>query len=125
MKVVRHSDVEFIETPNGNTSGGIATPKWGATEVNVIRQRELAGGKNPPHRHNREEVMVLLAGEVTVAVGDETQTLMAGDAVIVPANTVHHIANTGRETAEWLIISSGGRIFITPNGEEVIPPWSL
>ncbi|MEM7801529.1 MAG: cupin domain-containing protein, partial [Chloroflexota bacterium] len=114
MNIVRSADINMISSPNGNESGAVATPNKGATEVNVIRQHEEAGGKNPPHKHSKEEVMVMLEGSVTVTVEEESATLSAGDTLIVPANTVHYLENQGDVTAEWLIISSSGRTFEAP-----------
>lgn len=125
MNIVRATDVNMISSPNGNESGAIATASKGATEVNVIRQHEEAGGKNPPHKHSKEEVMVLLKGSISVTVNEESATLTAGDTLIVPANTVHYIENQGDITAEWLIISSSGRTFEAPTGQELVPEWSL
>lgn len=124
MIIVRQTDIEMMDSPNGNSSGAIATPTKGATEVSVIQQHEMAGGKNPPHRHNREEIMVMLAGSVSVTVDDQEEILSAGDTLIVPANTLHHLANTGDQTAEWLIISTADRTFVTPDGQVVAPPWA-
>jgi quercetin dioxygenase-like cupin family protein len=75
MTVVHSNELQFIETPGGNFGSGLATPSRGAAEVSVIRQRQQPGGANPPHMHDREEVMVLLAGAVTVTVAAEPHPL--------------------------------------------------
>ncbi len=125
MNIVRKQAVNMIASPNGNHSGAVATASKGAAEVHVIRQTEAAGGKNPPHKHSTEEVMVMLAGAVTVTVDGAVETLAAGDTLIVPAGVVHQIANSGDKTAEWLIISPAGRSFEAPTGQSLVPDWSL
>ncbi len=91
MTVVHADTRQYIETPGGNFGMAVATPSLGATEVSVIRQRQHPGGANPVHTHDREEVMILQVGEVNVTVGAETISLVAGDAVIVPARTPHRV----------------------------------
>ena len=124
MKVIRGTDLQFIETPGGNFGRAVATASRGATEVSVIRQRQLPGGVNPSHTHDREEVMVLLAGEVTVAVAEEDVVLGAGDAVIVPPRTSHRIENRGSHAAEWLLVAPAAVRFFHEDGQPGSPPWS-
>ncbi len=122
--IVRVRDAAFIETPGGNFGAAIATPSRDATEVSVIRQRQMPGGVNPLHSHDREEVMVVLAGSVTVAVAGQQQDVGAGDAVIVPAQTPHAVTNAGSEPADWLLVAPAGVRFFHANGDEATPPWS-
>lgn len=124
MLIIRNYEITPTETPGGNFTSGLATPSRGAQEVNVIRQHETPGGHNPPHRHDREEVMVMLAGTVTVTVETVLETLLPGDTLIVPAQALHQIANTGHEPAEWLIIAPQGRRFFSASGEEALPIWA-
>ena len=124
MLIIRNHEITPIETPGGNFTSGLATPSRGAQEVNVIRQHETPSGHNPPHRHDREEVMVMLTGTVTVTVDAVEETLRPGDTLIVPAQALHQIANTGHEPAEWLIIAPQGRRFFSASGEEALPTWA-
>ncbi|MBZ9751098.1 cupin domain-containing protein [Deinococcus sp. HMF7604] len=115
--------MQALETPNGNWGTALATPRLGATEVTVIHQRQQPGGFNPLHRQSREEVMVMLVGEVTVSQGDERVRLGAHDTLIMPAEILHRVDNTGDVDAEWLIISPAGMRFFRDTGEEASPPW--
>jgi quercetin dioxygenase-like cupin family protein len=124
MVVVHGVELQFIDTPGGNSGSGLATPSRGAAEVSIIRQRQQLGGTNPAHTHDREEVMVLLAGTVTVTVAGEPHPLGPGDAVIVPAETTHQVQNLGAEAAEWLLVAPAGVRFFHETGEEGSPPWS-
>jgi len=124
MFVVHADELEYIETPGGNFGMAVATPSRGATEVSVIRQRQAPGGANPVHTHDREEVMILLVGEMSVTVGEEPISLAAGDAVIVPARTPHRVEQRGIQPAEWLLVAPAGVRFFHASGEEGTPPWS-
>lgn len=124
MHVIRSKDVQTLETPNGNFGASLATSSKGAHEVSVVRQRQVPGGFNPTHTHDREEVMVQLAGSVTLSSGDERIVLSAGDTVILPADMPHRLDNTGDTDAEWLIISAAGVRFFKETGEEAYPEWT-
>jgi len=121
--VVRGREPEVSGT-EGNFAGGVATRGSGAGEVSVIRQRQMPGASNPPHLHDREEVMFVLSGEVRVTADGEGIGLFAGDALIVPSGTAHRIENVGGEEAEWLLAAPAGIRFMFPDGREASPHWS-
>lgn len=124
MEFVSGNQLEYIETPGGNASVGLATPSRGATGISLIRQRQAPGGTNPPHSHDLEEVMHILEGTVTVTVEGQIRTLCPGDTLIVPSRALHQIVNTGDQPAEWLLIAPSGVQFFHANGEPANPPWA-
>lgn len=123
MTIVRATDIDVIETPNGFVEA-LATPRRGAADVSVIRQRLVPGKSNPPHRHDREEVMVMLSGEAEIAWGATSEMLTTGDICIVPANSPHSVQVRGREPAEWLVIATTGIRFFGEDGTEMHPDWA-
>jgi quercetin dioxygenase-like cupin family protein len=79
----------------------------------------------PPHRHDVEEVIVVLSGSCTARIGEETHTLSAGDACLIPAGTLHQVINSGEEAWECLTAMKVGARFIRPDGNETpTPPWT-
>jgi mannose-6-phosphate isomerase-like protein (cupin superfamily) len=50
----------------------------------------------PLHTHNVEESVLLLEGEATAMVGEDSFDLEAGDATWVPAGMPHRFANRGQ-----------------------------
>ena len=124
MRVIRRHELRDIATPGGNAGAAMATPSRGATEVSVIRQRQQPGGANPAHTHDREEVLVLLAGAITVTQDGVAHAIAAGDTVIIPPRTPHHLENTGDAPAEWLLIAPAGIRFFHADGAEGTPPWA-
>ena len=124
MNVLRESDLNYIETPGANVTAGIATASRGAREISVIRQRQQPGGGNPPHSHDREEVMLVTEGTVDVRIGADMVTLQANDTLVVPAETVHQVANAGTTVAEWLLIAPAGVGFFHESGERADPAWA-
>jgi quercetin dioxygenase-like cupin family protein len=65
------------------------------------------GGGPPPHiHHNEVEAFYLLAGTLTVRVGDQEIEARAGDFLHVPKGAVHGFRNSGQEPARLLAIFS-------------------
>ena len=56
----------------------------------------------PPHVHEVEEVLVVIAGTCTFQIGDDSVIAGQGDAVIVPPHTQHGIGHTGQAHATVL-----------------------
>jgi quercetin dioxygenase-like cupin family protein len=124
VNIIAADEIELIETPNGNRGAALATSSHGALEVSVIRQRQSPGGLNPPHTHDREEVMTVLAGRLRLTVEGEAGVVAAGDTAIIPARPTHKVENAGDVEAEWLLIAPAGIRFFHANGDEATPPWS-
>jgi transcriptional regulator with XRE-family HTH domain len=66
------------------------------------------GGKSGRHPHapSREEFAFVIKGQITLTLADEENTMVAGDAVTLPAQAPRLWENRSREVAEILIISS-------------------
>jgi len=58
---------------------------------------ELEPGRGPAlHRHPYEEVFVIIEGEATFTLGDETRVVRGGEPpVVAPPGTPHAFENTG------------------------------
>jgi len=75
------------------------------------------GAAVPKHTHPGEEIGYVLEGEITFELdGKGPQTLKAGDAFFVPANTVHSAKNSGKGTATVLstYVVEKGKPLATP-----------
>lgn len=57
-----------------------------------------------PYTHDAEEAGIIVSGQIELTVGDETRTLLAGDAYIFDSTTPHRFRNNGDE--ECVIISA-------------------
>ena len=54
------------------------------------------GQSHAPHAHaGQDKLYYVLQGECEVQIGEETQSLAAGDAAFAPAGVIHGIRNTG------------------------------
>lgn len=123
MTIIRATEVDIIETPNGFVRS-LATSQRGAADVSVVWQRLPPRKSNPPHRYDREEVMVISSGEAEVTRGMMSHVLATGDTCIVPADTLHSVRVWAQEPAEWLVIATAGIRFFGEDGTEVFPEWA-
>ena len=67
------------------------------------------GHEYEPHIHPNDEVLVVVSGEITFGVGDDSWVLHAGDRLNLPANTSHWAATGGTETIRILTASVGDK----------------
>src|ERR1041385_4111052 len=73
----------------------------------------VGGGDSIPlHRHRIDEVVVYLAGEFEVRLGEESLAVRAGDIVVIPAGVVHSQRNTGSMVGEIRAVFPSARIDI-------------
>src|SRR5260370_12325306 len=84
----------------GMFAGSLATPRRGATEVTVIRQRQEPGTTLTLHYHEHEEVIVQLAGNLPALGGDKPVQVAPGDTLIVPRDTLAQIENRAHDHAD-------------------------
>lgn len=79
------------------------------------------GGGPPPHRHDFEEMFVVLDGEIEVELRGTTSTARTGDVVNVPSNAPHRFVNRRPETAHLLCMCSpaGQERYFTLIGDTV------
>ncbi len=85
---------------------GTATTRtfWG--ENMLLSLVEIpAGGVVPMHSHPHEQAGMVLEGELTFTVGDETRTLKPGDMWMIPGGVEHTVA-AGDQPAKALDIFS-------------------
>lgn len=59
----------------------------------ILRERIEPGGAVLPHRHDVTEVIHFVRGEVDVLLRTTRLICRPGDSLIVPAGTVHGVAN--------------------------------
>ena len=83
--------------------------------IQIINWSTLLPGKSfRPHYHEAmDEVFIILDGDVEITVGDETERLGRGDAVVVSENAIHVMKNlTDREVpyiALGIVKRDGGK----------------
>ena len=75
---------------------GVAVHAIGGEQVLLCRVRYDPGTTVARHAHaHTEQVMVILEGDVTMTIGDETRTLHAGDVAVVNRGLEHELHSEG------------------------------
>ena len=60
----------------------------------LSRIEYLPGGGVPAHSDDAQQVVILLEGTMTAAIGDETRELTAGEFAFVPGGVSHAFVST-------------------------------
>lgn len=100
----------------------LATPTRGTRENSVWRVAFKAGAKSAPHSLTREEIFVVLSGELRVDWDGSSQTAKTGDAIVVPPETVF-TAYAENATELLCCFPVGGQARLA-TGELITPPWA-
>ena len=63
-----------------------------------------AGASSAPDVHDQDEVMLVLSGAGTVLLDDESDTICAGDVVVLERNREHTVVNDGLAALTWIAL---------------------
>ncbi|MVU79314.1 cupin domain-containing protein [Nocardia sp. ET3-3] len=123
MPLIKSADAPTFEGP-GMTAIGLAAPSRGSKENSVWRFTLRPGNEGHAHAVSREEIFVALAGSARIEMDGETRDFRAGDALVIPADTVFKLSVPGEEPFEAVAILPVGAYAQAPGGERVSPPWA-
>jgi mannose-6-phosphate isomerase-like protein (cupin superfamily) len=123
MAIKAHDTIDTLNIP-GLSHQTLAGAKDGLKGLEIWRQTIEAGGETPLHKHDCEEVIVILEGEGACVVEGDTQTFRADQSVIVEPNVVHKICNTGSGPLRLMATLAMAPVRVeTPDGEAMALPW--
>ena len=74
----------------------------GAESTAVWEQWITAGGYIPLHYHEEEEVLVILAGLISLRLAQETVSVRAPSTIVIPAREIHGLRPGGPEEVHLL-----------------------
>ncbi|MDO8520055.1 MAG: cupin domain-containing protein [Deltaproteobacteria bacterium] len=69
----------------------------------VFLWADSAGTSYPPHRHEVDESIWVLNGEISFGIGGKEYALKSGDRLILPAGTEHTASIPGSEKCFYLV----------------------
>ncbi|MFN2202952.1 MAG: cupin domain-containing protein [Caldilineaceae bacterium] len=70
--------------------GIVARTYWGE-KLMVVVADIAPNGVVPPHSHPHEQAGIVLEGELTFTIEDETKLLKVGDVYVIPSNVEHTV----------------------------------
>lgn len=104
----------------------LAGPADGLRQLEVWSQRVAPGGATPMHRHDCEEVIVVLEGRGRYETPTSAEDFVAPAVLTVAANAVYQITNTGDGPMRLLAALSMAPVVVRTATGEVIPlPWGV
>lgn len=96
VQVISLDDVDPIELPKGSWSRMLLTDKTlSENESSLGYSIFRSGTVTDPVSHEVEEIAYVIAGEGELRLDDGVVSYGPGDALFIPANTWHAVANTG------------------------------
>ncbi|MFD5817857.1 cupin domain-containing protein [Streptomyces sp. NPDC059618] len=123
MPVIRSSEAVVHEI-HGARFVSYASPRSGSKELCAWRAEIPAGHRAPVHTVDREEVFLLLSGELLVTLDGRTERMTEGDTLIITPGVSFGVENPTRETAlSWVTTSVGLRAELA-DGSVLTPPWA-
>lgn len=112
--VRRAEDVAYdaVGAATGLSKGVLIGAEHGAPNFAIRRFVLEPGAEVPKHTNAVEHEQYVLEGEYVVGVEDETYVVSAGDALLIPAGTVHWYRNESDTVGAFLCA--------VPNGNDAI-----
>ncbi|HNG94297.1 MAG TPA: cupin domain-containing protein [Acidobacteriota bacterium] len=123
MPVIQHSEIETFALP-GLQHQTLAGRPQGVTTMETWMQTIEPQAGTPVHRHDCEEVIVVLKGSGIVTIDGQTTDFGPHSTLIVPPNAVHQLINTGEEPMFLVATLGMSPVRVETETGEVIPlPW--
>ena len=107
MEVVHFDSAESYEPEKDWKRVSLCSQK----DISVEHFIKPPGHASPVHEHPNAQVLVVLKGKLTVKTDDDEQELAEGDAVYIPGNEQHIVANPLMEPSVGIDIFVPGRSF--------------
>jgi quercetin dioxygenase-like cupin family protein len=122
MPVLREQDA-VQHRLHGATFNSFVAPSSGSSELCAWRLEVAAGTTGVPHRVNREEVLLVLTGELTATINGAAAALRAGEVAFVPAGALFGLDNVSDAPATAWVTTSIGLEATLADGSLISPPW--
>lgn len=122
MPVVRPAEAVPFET-HGSRFLSYVSPSRGSNQLCAWQLTIPAGLRGVAHRPSREEVLLVLDGELQVTLDGLHSALHAGDVVLVPAGSELQV-DAGPDGASAWVTTTPGLEAVTADGTRITPPWA-
>jgi mannose-6-phosphate isomerase-like protein (cupin superfamily) len=124
MPVTRATDAPTWQLP-GTHFVSLASPSRGASvDTSVWRLVIDPHTDAAPHHVTRSEVFAPLAGTAEIRIDGCVETIGAGDALVVPADTEFSVSNPSDEPFEAIVCLPVGGQAAMPGGDAFTPEWA-
>ncbi len=122
MPIIRSADAT-VHQVHGSTFSSFVAPSRGSAQLCAWQLKVPAGMRGAAHRPTREEVLLLLEGELTVTLDGIATVLAAGDVVVVPADSELRVDGGTAGATAW-VTTTPGLEAVMADGSRIAPPWA-
>jgi quercetin dioxygenase-like cupin family protein len=122
MPVIRSADAAVHEV-HGTTFSSFVAPSRGSAQLCAWQVNVPAGLRGVDHRPTREEVLLVLEGELTITLDGTTTVLAAGDVVLVSADSELRLDGGAADATAW-VTTTPGLEAVMADGSRLAPPWA-
>ena len=122
MPIIRATDATPYET-HGSRFQSYVAPARGSSQLCAWRLEIPADLKGVAHRPTREEVLLVLGGELQMTLDGVSSELRQGDVALVPADS-ELCVSAGPDGATAWVTTTPGLEAVMDNGSRISPPWA-
>ncbi len=123
MPVFRSPEATTFEL-HGSRFVSYATPSRGSRQLCAWRLEVPADLQGVAHRPTREEIILVLDGELRVTLDDARSELHRGDVALVAADSELRVDSGPAGATAWVTTTPGIEA-VTGDGSRITPPWAL
>ncbi|NUP49242.1 MAG: cupin domain-containing protein [Catenulispora sp.] len=109
---------------DGFTFRPLAVPSRGSAELAIWALDLAPGARSEPHSMDREEVFIVISGQISATVDGEAVLAGPGDAIVVPANAELQLGNASAEEPAQATAATSVGMIATVGGNAFPPPWA-
>lgn len=122
MTIFTAAEATLFET-HGSSFRSYVSPSRGSSQLCAWQLTVPADLRGVAHRPTREEVLLVLAGDLIVTLDGVTSTLSAGDVVLVTAGSELRVDAGAAGATAW-VTTTPGLEAVTADGTRITPPWA-
>lgn len=122
MPVISSSDATTFEM-HGSRFHSFVAPSRGSDQLCAWRLEVPPGLQGVVHRPSREEVLLVLDGDLRLTLDGVETALHEGDVALVLANSELQVDAGPTGASVWVTTGSGLEA-VTSDGTRIRPPWA-
>jgi len=122
MPVIRSAGTTVHEV-HGSRFTSYVAPSRGSKELAAWRLDVPVGLQGVAHRPTREEVLLVLAGQLKVTLDGIEHLLQPGDVALVPAHSELRVEAGATDASAW-VTSTPGLEATMADGTRLAPAWA-